>query len=296
MSTRPPSPILFRAHQDVGLEHIAASFFGHRFPAHAHDSYLIGLTLEGVEEVLQSGRERHVRPGQVRFINPWEVHSGGAAPRGTWRYEALYVPEPVMAEALGGDGEAGLPRFAEAVVDDPGLAASLRGLFAILRSSAEPLERQSRFAALAAGPLARHLGRGTAPVRPDHPAIRRARAFLAEHALTRLSLDRIALEAGLSKFHLLRTFKAATGFTPWQYQVQLRIEAAKRLLRAGEPPSQIADACGFVDQSHFTRVFKSLLGVTPAIYAASHRPAHVAQHSTRRSARPGAASRQQRGG
>jgi AraC-like DNA-binding protein len=263
---------IFRAHPDLGLEHIAASFSGHRFPAHAHDSYLIGLTLAGAEEIIQSGKAWLSRPGQIRFINPWEVHEGGAPAGTVWSYEALYVPEAAMAAALGLAPEEALPRFSDAVVDDPQLAAALRHLFATLRSSEEPLDRQSRFAAFATGPLAPHLGLGQAPSpRADRPAIRRARSFLAENALAKVSLDQLSVEAGQSKFHLLRSFKAATGFTPWQYQVHLRIEHAKRLLRAGEPASQVADACGFVDQSHFTRIFKGLIGVTPAVYAASHR-------------------------
>jgi AraC-like DNA-binding protein len=262
----------FRAHPDLGLEHIAATFSGHRFPAHAHDSILIGVTLAGAEEIIQSGKTWLSRPGQVRFINAWEAHEGGAPSGMTWSYEALYIPESTMADALGMAPDYLLPRFSAAVVGDGRLAAALRRLFETLRHSREPLDRQSRFAAFAAGPLAPHLGVADRELPPaDPPAVRRARSFLADHALAKVSLDRLSAEAGQSKFHLLRTFKAATGFTPWQYQVHLRIEHAKRLLRAGEPASQVADACGFVDQSHFTRIFKGLIGITPAVYAASHR-------------------------
>jgi AraC-like DNA-binding protein len=281
----------FRAHPDLGLEHIAATFSGHRFPAHAHDSTLIGLTLAGAEEIVQSGKTWLSRPGQVRFINAWEVHEGGAPVGLAWSYEALYVPDAAMTEALGIPPDEALPRFSVAVAEDGRLAAALRRLFETLRHSQEQLDRQSRFAAFAAGPLAPHLGVANRKLPPaDPPAVRRARSFLADHALGKISLDRLSAEAGQSKFHLLRTFKAATGFTPWQYQVHLRIEHAKRLLRVGEPASQVANACGFVDQSHFTRIFKSLIGVTPAVYAASHRrlvhvPARTRpQHDTRRAA------------
>jgi AraC-like DNA-binding protein len=81
----------------------------------------------------------------------------------------------------------------------------------------------------------------------------------------------LARESGLSKFHLLRVFRDRTGLTPWQYQVNLRLDRARRLLQRGEPASQVADACGFVDQSHFTRIFRTVVGVTPAVYAASYR-------------------------
>lgn len=77
--------------------------------------------------------------------------------------------------------------------------------------------------------------------------------------------------SGLSKFHLLRVFKAQTGLTPWQFQTQMRIDLARRLLTAGEPAGQVAVACGFVDQSHMTRRFRQLVGLTPAAYAADTR-------------------------
>lgn len=260
--------VQFRAHADIGgVEHIVASFSGHRFPVHAHDSYLIGLTLDGAETFTQSGRQLVSRPGQVRLINAFELHEGGAAANGDWRYEAIYVPEAMMAETTGQPA----PRFTSAVVEDRALAASLARLFEVLRGSEEPLERQSRLAEFAGGALQPYLGAAAAEIADEPRAIRRVRAHLHAHALTRVTLDQLSAEAGLSKFHLLRLFKARTGFTPWQYQAHLRIEAAKRLLRAGEPPSQVADACGYVDQSHFTRSFKAMLGITPAVYAAGHR-------------------------
>lgn len=110
----------------------------------------------------------------------------------------------------------------------------------------------------------------TAPCRERQP-VRQVREHLHAHRFSRVTLDQLAVEARLSKYHLLRVFRAATGFTPWQYQTHLRIDAAQRMLRAGEPASQVACACGFADQSHFTRVFKRLLGTTPAVYVARHR-------------------------
>jgi AraC-like DNA-binding protein len=203
----------------------------------------------------------------VRLINPFELHEGGAGKDQPWRYEAIYVPEAMMTEALGGS----LLHFTSAVVEDPIVSDALRALFATLRASQEPLERQSRFVSFAAGTLAGHAGRDAPEAGAEPLAVTRVRDHLHANALSRVTLDQLAAEAQLSKFHLLRVFKAQTGFTPWQYQAHLRIEAAKRLLRAGEPASHVADACGFVDQSHFTRMFRNMLGITPAIYAAGHR-------------------------
>jgi AraC-like DNA-binding protein len=54
---------------------------------------------------------------------------------------------------------------------------------------------------------------------------------------------------------------------PHAYLVQIRLLRAKALLRRGRPIAHVASATGFADQSHFTRHFKRLMGVTPAKYA-----------------------------
>jgi AraC-like DNA-binding protein len=61
-------------------------------------------------------------------------------------------------------------------------------------------------------------------------------------------------------------FSRATGMPPHAYQIQLRIMRAKLLLKKW-PIASVAALTGFVDQSHFTRQFKRLVGVTPAQYA-----------------------------
>ena len=81
----------------------------------------------------------------------------------------------------------------------------------------------------------------------------------------------LAAAVGFSKFHLLRTFKAATGLTPWRYQVQLRLASARALLRDGVPASQVAVICGFFDQSHFTRLFRASFGITPAAFQSAYK-------------------------
>lgn len=81
-----------------------------------------------------------------------------------------------------------------------------------------------------------------------------------------VSLADIAAAAHLSTYHLTRVFKKATGVTPHQYLVQVRVNSARHLLTAGAGDRSLADiasAVGFADQSHLTRHFKRLLGVTP---------------------------------
>lgn len=261
----------FQVHAELGIERISARFLRQQFPAHSHPAYLIGLTVEGAEEFVQAATRGVSRPGQVRLIDPGVIHAGGPPHGGTWSYEALYVPVKVLA-AIAGSAEHAPPRFIEPVIDDAALAASLRILFDLLDKPSEPLELHAMFEGAIRALVAGHATFSPEPEQPgEHRGVSRARAYLAANAFAKIPLDTLARESGLSKFHLLRVFRDRTGLTPWQYQVNLRLDHARQLLQRGEPASQVADACGFVDQSHFTRIFRTVVGVTPAVYAASYR-------------------------
>lgn len=88
--------------------------------------------------------------------------------------------------------------------------------------------------------------------------------FIRENLDGDLSLQQLADTIGLSRFHFARAFKQTTGVTVHEHVTALRIERAKVLLRrTREPLSVIAARCGFSDQSHFTRVFRKRVDVTP---------------------------------
>ncbi|HEU0054758.1 MAG TPA: AraC family transcriptional regulator [Longimicrobium sp.] len=101
-----------------------------------------------------------------------------------------------------------------------------------------------------------------------HPSVRRARDYLEAHPTARVPLDELARAALMSKFHLVRRFKAALGVTPGQYQLLLRLAHARTLLERGHPVSWVAYETGFADQSHLTRSFRETYGMTPGRFAA----------------------------
>jgi AraC-like DNA-binding protein len=69
----------------------------------------------------------------------------------------------------------------------------------------------------------------------------------------------------------VRSFTDVVGMPPHAYLTQIRANRARALLLAGETLSGAAYRCGFCDQSHLTRTFKRLFGVTPGSYVAALR-------------------------
>ncbi|WP_420715671.1 helix-turn-helix domain-containing protein [Streptomyces sp. SBT349] len=110
----------------------------------------------------------------------------------------------------------------------------------------------------------------TRPLRAGRPAegaaVARARALLGDAFAEDIGADRLAAEAGCSRFALYRAFRAAYGMAPSDYQRLLRLRAARRLLARGTGPAQAAALSGFADQSHLHRWFVRAYGITPAAY------------------------------
>lgn len=97
--------------------------------------------------------------------------------------------------------------------------------------------------------------------------LRVATQFLAENCFENIRLEDIATLAGLSPSYFSAAFKASTGLTPHQWQMQERVARVKALLSDGKASiSEVAAVCGFADQAHLTRVFKRHCGLTPAAW------------------------------
>ncbi|MEH2156516.1 AraC family transcriptional regulator [Nostoc sp.] len=88
--------------------------------------------------------------------------------------------------------------------------------------------------------------------------------YIHEHLHQDLKLVDLSAIAQLSPYHFLRLFKQRMGITPHQYILQRRIAKAKHLLKYSNLSiAEIAMQTGFCDQSHLTRCFKHIVGITP---------------------------------
>jgi AraC family transcriptional regulator len=99
-------------------------------------------------------------------------------------------------------------------------------------------------------------------------ALRRVRAYIDGHIGERISLDELAHQAGVSRFHFARQFRLSTGESPMEYLRRVRIERSKTILQTRDATiAEVAARLGFSDQSHFTRIFGRLVGVPPGSFA-----------------------------
>ena len=91
--------------------------------------------------------------------------------------------------------------------------------------------------------------------------------YMDEHYVEDIRLDQLASIAALSKFHLIREFKAEVGSSPMDYLLGRRITESKNLLAGTElSVSDIAEAVGFSSGSYFSQRFKMTVGMTPLAF------------------------------
>lgn len=99
------------------------------------------------------------------------------------------------------------------------------------------------------------------------------RRLLDRHYAERITLDVIGDALGLSPFKILRNFQRCYGISPHRYLIERRVSKASALLLDGVRPAEVAVLVGFVDQSHLTKHFKRIWGMTPGRFYATRRSA-----------------------
>lgn len=138
--------------------------------------------------------------------------------------------------------------------------------------AAQPMIVQSVASALALRLVGRFRASGPQPLGARGALTGRVfaqvRAYIEDNVGEPISLEDLARVAGISRFHFARQFRLRTGESPMGYLLRSRIERAKPMLRATNTKvSEIAATLGFADQSHFTRTFKRLVGMSPTAFS-----------------------------
>jgi RpiB/LacA/LacB family sugar-phosphate isomerase len=101
--------------------------------------------------------------------------------------------------------------------------------------------------------------------------LQRVFAHIRENVARGLSVNDLAQVVGMSQYYFSKLFKMSTGITPHQYVMRQRVERAQEHLRESRMAlAEIATQVGFETQSHFTSVFRRLVGATPKRYREMH--------------------------
>ena len=253
----------------AGVELYRAHIVRYAFDPHTHEAFGLGAIESGVERFRYRGGEHLAPADSLVLMNPDELHTGRAETDQGWRYRMVYL-DPALLEAV--SGERGW-WFAQPTVHDPLRARQVSQWLSAMWNETDALATDGALFELLQL-LRPHARIGTpraAESAGSDAALARALALMHDEFASPLTLERLAMEAGLSPFHFLRRFKQRYHATPHQMVMALRLYRAKQQLAEGARPAEVAAAVGLVDQAHLTRRFARMYGVTPARYQAQLR-------------------------
>ncbi|MEW6439889.1 MAG: AraC family transcriptional regulator [bacterium] len=262
---------LWRPEAFKGIVLLTARFKNFAYSRHVHEEFGIGVVEQGTQMFRCHGQTHFAAQGAVISLNPDAIHDGRAATEAGYRYRMAYVPAEIILEAL--DVFPGSTRspgyFRHPVAFDPELSQRLLHALRLMEEHPHDLlAEQSSFIEAIVRLFTRYAEPRYVPRRfkPNPAVVRKACDLIHGRTAENLSLQEIAGEVGVSRFHFLRLFKASTGLTPHEYLLLRRLGLAKSLIRQGHSLVRAAHEAGFADQSHMTRRFKAAYGVTPGQY------------------------------
>ena len=234
---------------------------------HSHDEFSFGVIDAGEADYRNMRHQHHIGAGTTVTINPGDAHS--CNPRaGRWSYRMLFVDTAwvgSLQQEMCGSALDYLP-FAGQLVDDSGSFAQFAEIFESLSQADNTLAAESLLMAFFERHFAPDSSAGSRRVLIEQRGLARVRELLLDRLDANVSLDELSAASGLSRYHLIRSFKQQYGQSPHAFQLDHRINRAKGLLERGDSLSDTALQLGFADQSHFQRHFKKRLAVTPKQY------------------------------
>lgn len=235
------------------------------YPRHWHDEIYLCAVTEGTAYLECPGGPIFTPPETLTLVPPGQVHANRKL---QCTFRCIFMEFRAMQSAVEESVERTVPGFdfRTTVIGDPQTLSNYLQLHRSLESPNSALKRDHALLVFLHGLLTRHSAANVAPPPEgnEDPAVRQAKRYLDEHYAENVPLHELARLTRLSPYHLNRSFCRKVGMPPHAYQLQMRIARAKSALRTGSSIVQVAMASGFADQSHFTRVFKRLVGDTPA--------------------------------
>ena len=233
------------------------------FDKHYHDTYTIGLTYKGFLKSYNLKQNFASYRYSCRINNPGEIH-GGISQK--WSHLNFYpkiellvsIYEQIFLKRK-------MPIFEKHIIYDKMLFAKLDRFFRSISGSKNFLLIESNLIDALSYLILNYTSyaKNYCDTFDNKRIIKQTLDFIGDSIGDHITLDLLAKNCSLSKYHFLRVFKKEVGMTPHSFIINERINRANKLLQKGVSISEASLIVGFSDQSHFTRNFKKYFGYTP---------------------------------
>ena len=238
------------------------------YSRHSHSGYSIGIIESGVGGNYYQGNTYLAPPKSIVLMNPEEAHTGYSAEELPLSYRMLYPSIDLVRQIASEAKITGTPCFKNAVVQNKFIARKILYLHEVLEKSSNQLKRESLLIEVFLAILSNYADIKTTSIRSnkEHRAIGLVREYLQDNFSSNVSLEQLVKITNLHPSYLIRIFRQSVGMPPHAYLNQIRMRKAKEFLHKGMPITDTAITVGMSDQSHLTRQFKRIYGITPGNY------------------------------
>ncbi len=257
-----PSPIArstFFYVQETGYLKLKES---HKASRKNLDSYLIVLVLSGSGTLMYDNRTYTLKKGSCFFIDCMTPYYHQSNPEDPWELIWVHFQGATTKEYYHFFSGFSAPAFIPAAFSE--LHEKFISLLDVNKESNLSAEiASSRLIMDILSIILQEITRPKETASPHKINLEKIRNYLDEHYTEKFSLDDLAEEFFISKFHLSREFKNMYGITLNHYVIAKRITHAKKLLRFSPYTlDKIAQECGFYDASYFNKQFKKSEGIS----------------------------------
>lgn len=242
------------------------------YKAHSHPTFSIGAVDSGKSRFSSYlHTEVEITAGTVVSIPAYLEHSCNPLPDQTWGYQMMHLElnwvkqlfEETVAESISSQ----IPELRPEIIHNPKVYQCFSDLNAMLFDNERTVLEKEQFLVETLNQIVfpslqlEHLNEK----KLSRSLLYKLVDILLEHE-DFISLEQLSGYSGISRYAIIRLFKKNFGLTPHAFQLNMRINQARELLKKGKAIIHVAYDLGFVDQSHFHRVFKSLTGISPRDY------------------------------
>ncbi|MHC5216977.1 helix-turn-helix domain-containing protein [Enterococcus sp. LJL128] len=252
---------------DLSIEAYQFQGVKQKFPNHFHEFYVIGFIEKGRRFLSCKQQEYIVEAGDLLLINPYDNHFCEQLGEETLDYRSIHISPLVMLELT--ERIIGLRKrllFSQNVIPAYTNLTALKELHSLMVTSADSHRKTKALDQCLKRMLIEYSDYEGTQAYEYSGMLEQVCSYINKYYAEAIVMEELSEQFGVNQFTLIRQFVKNKGVTPHQYLRTVRISKAQKLLEQGIPPAQAATDSGFSDQSHFSRYFKHLIGVTPKQY------------------------------
>ena len=248
------------------------------YKSHSHPTFSIGAVAVGESHFSSFfAPEQIIQAGSLVVIPAHIEHSCNPLANQAWSYQMLHLDAEWLTELISELSQdfviephlisTSIPQIKPHIIDDPIQYQAFTQLNAILfDSTISILEKEQTLIEVLTNVLLPKFNWDMIDISKYYQQFSTQLIECFEGDIENLSLKELSENMQMSRYALIRLFKHYFGLTPHAYQLNRKVNQARKLLKNDGDIAQLAHELEFSDQSHFHRVFKQHTGVTPKQY------------------------------